>query len=157
MDAVASYILRICCCALIAAVVLSISPSGPGSRIRRLVCGLFLAFVVISPLRKMDLGEMLQLPEDLYQEGEDIAAAAQEDISNEISSIITERVETYILDEAGSLGIEVQVKDIQLDPDTLEPIQVEIWGDISPYNRSLLSDYLENTLGIGKEGQLWMS
>ena len=100
---------------------------------------------------------MLQLPEDLYQEGEDIAAAAQEDISNEISSIITERVETYILDEAGSLGIEVQVKDIQLDPDTLEPIQVEIWGDISPYNRSLLSDYLENTLGIGKEGQLWMS
>lgn len=156
MEEIGGYILRVCCSALIASVVLTIGPDGAGSKIRQMICGLFLTFVVISPLRQIQLDDLWQLPDSFYQEGQDIAASAQASASEEISDIIITQTRTYILDEASSLGLQIEVKDIQLDPGTLEPIEVEIWGDISPYNRTLLSDYLQNTLGIGKEGQLWM-
>ena len=155
MDAVGAYVLRVCCCALIGGVILTIGGDGPGRKVRKLIVGLFMASIVISPLRKIQLGELWDLPDDLYAEGQDITATAQEDTKNAISDIIIERTRSYILDEANSLDAKIQVTMIRLDPYTLTPVQVALTGDVSPYARSLLSDTIENGLGIGKEDQIW--
>lgn len=155
MSTIGGYVLRICCCAIIAGVVSSIGGDGPGSKIRTMICGLFMAFVVISPLRQIEISELWELPDDLYQQGQNITAAAQENTNEAISDIIIERTRTYILDKASSLNVQIQVETIRLDPDTLAPIQVELSGNIAPYQRSILSDFIAETLGIGKEDQIW--
>lgn len=134
---------------------MTIGGDGPGSQVRKLICGVFLAFVIISPLRQVDLDGIWTLPEQFYEEGQNISAAAREDVNMEISAVIIDRTRTYILDEAESLGAQLQVTRIALDPDTLAPNGVELTGSISPYARSALSGYIENTLGIEKEAQVW--
>lgn len=155
MDTIGAYVLRICCSAVIAGVVTTIGGDGPGSKTRKMICGLFMAFVVISPLREVKLSDIWKLPEDLYQQGQDIAASAQADTNSAISDVIIQRTRTYILDEASSLNAELQVEDIRLDRETLEPVQVELRGKIAPYQRSLMSGFLADTLGIEKEDQIW--
>lgn len=155
MDAIGAYVLRICCSAVIAGIVLTVGGEGPGSKTRKMICGLFMAFVVISPLREVKLSDLWELPEDLYQQGQDITASAQADTNNAISDIIIQRTRTYILDEASSLHIQLQVDDVRLDQDTLAPVQVELRGEIAPYQRALMSDFLADTLGIEKEDQIW--
>ena len=155
MDMDGTYILRICCCAVIGGAIITIGGKGPESKVRRMIVGLFIAFSVISPLREIHLNDLWSLPDVLYEEGEQITAAAQADTKDEISDIIIERTQAYILDEANSLDAQIQVTMIRLDPDTLEPVQVELTGNISPYARSVLSDSIECSLGIGKGDQLW--
>lgn len=155
MNAIGAYVLQICCCAIISGVVAAIGGNGPGSKMKNMICGLFMTFVIISPLREIELTDLWSMPEGFYQEGQDITASAQKNANEAISDIIIERAGTYILDEANSLNVRLQVEKICLDPDTLSPVQVELSGDIAPYQRSILSDYIADTLGIGKEDQIW--
>lgn len=155
MEGIAAYILRVCCSALIAGTVMTIGGDGSGAKARKLICGLFMAFVVISPMKQIQLEEVWELPEQSYREGQDICADAQEQAVEEISSVIIQRTRAYILDKAGSLGASVEVTAMALDPDTLEPVNVELTGDLSPYDRSMLSAYIQDTLGIEKEAQIW--
>lgn len=155
MQALGAYILRLCCCSIIAGIVITIGGSGPGSKTRKMICGLFITFAAISPLREIELGQLWELPDALYQDGLDISASAQEDVNEAISEVIIGKTRTYILDEADSLNAQIQVTQISLDPDTLVPVTVTLNGDVSPYQRTLLSDYMHKTLGIGKEGVIW--
>jgi len=150
---VGEYVLRICCSALICGALGAISGSGTG--VRKVVCGLFLAFVVISPLREIKLNGLIELPEDLYIDGEKLSETAVRKANDQIVSVIKEEVASYILVEAASLGVDIQVASIDLDQDTLEPVSITLSGDISPYKRQLLADYIFEKLGIGKEQQLW--
>lgn len=155
MQALGTYILRLCCCSIIAGIVVTIGGSGPGSRIRKMICGLFIIFAAISPLREMEPDEFWDLPDALYQDGMDISTAAQKDVNEAVSEVIIEKTRTYILDEANSLNAGILVTQISLDPDTLVPVAVTLSGNVSPYQRALLSDYIDQTLGIGKEGVAW--
>ena len=147
------YVLRICCCALICGALGAIGGAGAG--VRKVVQGLFLAFMVISPLRQIELDGLFELPQTLYEQGQEISQAAAMDTREEIEAVIKEELVSYILVEADSLGAEIEVASITLDPDTLEPVEVALSGDISPYKRQMLSGYLYEELGIGKEQQIW--
>lgn len=155
MDAIAGYVLRVCCSAVIAGIIQSVCPEGAGGKVRKMIIGIFMAFVVISPLRELELGELWELPEELYDEGQDISAIAQADATDAVSELIIQQLTAYILDEAGSLNADIQVTRVSLDPDTLAPMEIELTGEVSPYARSLLSDSIESNLGIGKEDQTW--
>lgn len=155
MEAIGNYILRLCCCAIIAGAVMSIGGDGAGSRVRKMICGLFIAFVAISPLREFETWKIPELPDDLYQQGLEISACAQEETNDAIREVIIQQTTAYILDEAESLNASIRVTRLSLDPDTLAPDGVTLSGHVSPYQRTLLSGYIEDTLGIGKEEQEW--
>lgn len=148
-----TYVLRISCCALICGALGAISSDGGG--VRKTVYGLFFMFMVISPLREIEWEEYLELPRSLLEEGERISEAAATNANEEIAAVITEELASYILVEAGSLGAEIQVVSIDLNPETLEPVGITLTGDISPYDRQLISACLSEELGIGKEQQIW--
>lgn len=156
MEALGGYILRLCCCCVIAGVVITLGGNGPGSKLRKMICGLFIAFAAMSPLREMELDGWGELPDTFYQDGSDISAAAREEVNQAIRQGIIDRTQAYILDEADSLNAQLQVTRIGLDPDTLVPVAVTLRGDVPPYQRALLSDYINETLGIGKEEVVWM-
>ena len=138
------YVLRICCCALICGALGAISGSGGG--VRKVVYGLFLAFMVDG---------LFELPQTLYAQGQEISEAASMDAQEEMAAVIKQTLASYILVEADSLGAEIEVASITLDPDSLEPVEVTLSGNISPYKRQMLAGYLYEELGIGKERQTW--
>lgn len=126
-----------------------------GNRQVKWLCGLVLIFLVLSPVRQMDLDFVWELSDEIGQEARSITDSAQEEALHQIREGIIERTRTYILDEAESLGADIQVLSLSLEEDGFVPVRVELQGDISPYDRMRLSDLLEEDLGIGKEGQIW--
>ena len=111
--------------------------------------------VMISPIRGYQGGIPFGASYSFYQEGLDITASAQDDADRSISDIIISQARTYIMDEAESLNADIQIKEIELDPKTLMPISVRLAGSISPYDKSMLADFLETTMGVKKEAQKW--
>lgn len=153
MEAAASYILRLVCGAVISAVILSI---GGDSSIRRMLCGLFMAFLAISPLRDIDLAD---IPNSLDSFTSSAEAAAQDGVdmaSEAILDIIKTESETYILDKAEELGLEVEVS-VLVDSQTQLPVAVTITGNAGPYQKQVLNDYIRENLGIEEGDQQWES
>ena len=112
--------------------------------------------LVIAPIRKLDVDFLWDLTHEIYLDAENITAQAEADTLQQIQTGIIQRTRTYILDEAKSLGADIQVVALKLEEDGFYPVQVELKGDISSYHRNVLSDLLQEDLGIAKEGQIWM-
>lgn len=152
MQGIGSYVLQLCAGAFLIGILHLIS--GDNSQIKG-ICSLFLIFLALSPVRKIELDFVWELTDEIEQEAESITQQAQEETLRQIRTGIISRTQAYILDEAESLGADIQVVSLSLEDDGFIPVRVELQGDISPYDRMLLSDLLEEDLGIGKEGQIW--
>ena len=155
MDAVADYIMRLCCAALIAGAVMAIGGNGTGGKIRKIICGLFVMFVAISPLRQVRLDNFIQYPQQLQEQAEAAARDGESQAQDAVRDSIIEQTGAYILDEAASMNAQIEIGPITLDEETLQPLFVEIYGQLTPYRKKMLSDFISEQLGIGKEGQIW--
>lgn len=156
MEAIADYILNLCCGALLCAIVLSIGDSGgTGGKTRRMICGLFLAFLVISPLRDMDLSEFTEELENYTDEANAAADAGAAQSRSAMIAVISERTESYILDKAAALSIELEAR-VTVDTETLLPVSVELNGNATPEQAQVLTGYIRDTLGIEENHQQWI-
>ena len=72
-----------------------------------------------------------------------------------MSAIIKDRTEAYILDKAASMGLSLRVEVILSEEEIPKPITVKLWGTVPPYTKTRLRNWMEDTLGIGEEDQLW--
>jgi hypothetical protein len=69
---------------------------------------------------------------------------------------IIQQTQAYILDKARSLDAELTVEVFLGDGTIPVPIGVRLEGNISPYARKLLSQMLQDDLGIPAEEQIWI-
>lgn len=111
---------------------------------------------LLSPWIDWDFTEISLYSDDLKTEGISITQHAQEETENHLRAIIKEETETYILDKALSMDTNVQVE-VLLHEDDPIPVGAVITGDLSPYNKSVLSRYMQDTLAIAEEAQIWKS
>lgn len=154
MEAIASYVLKLSCGAVICALILSITgTNGPGGRLRVLLCGLFLAFLAISPLRELDLDFRYTDP-GISAQAEQIAQAGTAQAKEAMTEIIKDQCGAYILNKAAELDLSVTVE-LELDPDTGAPVWAVLTGSAAPYEKEVLSDYITQTLGIERSGIQW--
>ena len=91
---------------------------------------------------------------DFKNDAENIVSSTQDETQTQLRTIIKEKTESYILDKAASMNSDIRVEVI-LDDVTSIPIAAIIHGDISPYNKAILSQYLVDSLGISEESQTW--
>lgn len=152
MEAVASYIFSLVCGGILCAVVLAFGDRS----MTRLLCGIFMLFLAITPLRELDLEEFTLELDSIRSEAEDVANAGKNQADEAMVNIITETCASYILTEADQLGAQVTVQ-VEVDPGTQLPTAVTITGTVTPYARQILSNYMTDTLGIPKEAQQWIS
>ena len=82
-------------------------------------------------------------------------AAGKEMASEQVNAIITDRVSAYILDKAELLGVRLRVNVILTDANPPVPEQVHLSGNISPYAKTQLMQYISEQLGIPEEAQRW--
>ena len=150
-----NYVLSIISASFIAAVLASFFDGKGGiNGIIKLVSGLFLTFVIISPMTKLDFSRVNDYLEKFTLEGVEAAAAGENMAQEARGDIIMSNVQSYIMDKAGSLGAQLDVE-VVLDQDNI-PVSVKLEGNISPYAKAKISGIITEDLGIPKEQQLWI-
>lgn len=156
MDAIREYILCVTGAAVICGAVKAlVGRKGTAASLIHLICGLFLVVTAVSPLVKLEIGDLQDYLSGFELETDQIVAQGEMDAQLAMKDIIKEQTQAYILDKAGSLEVEIEVTVTLSDSDPPIPCAVFIAGDVSPYAKARLSRIMEEDLGIPGEAQQW--
>ena len=151
----AGYLLSVISAAVIGAIISSFfEEKGGTGGIVRLICGLFLSFVAISPLAKLDFSGLEDYLDSFSLEGNILSETGKNMAWEVEGDIIKTSVQSYIMDKAETLGAKLTVE-VELDQNNV-PISVELEGNISPYAKAQMTGILADDLGITKEHQIWI-
>ncbi len=158
MDRITEYLLSITAAAIICVIIKTIVDKKTAvGNIISVVSGVFLLFTVLSPLLQGSLVEWGDYLDSVYVSGDDITAAAVDNANKEMKQIIKQQTETYIQKEADRLGLEVSIEADISDGIPPVPCTVNLYGNISPYNKQRLSSFIVNNFGISREYVQWKS
>ena len=157
MEAIRQYILSAAAGALICGIVTALCQKSPYKKHVTMLCGLFMTFTMLRPLIGISIPELPDLnayisqAENAVEEGKRISLTAQK-------AIISQECETYILDKAKELQVDLAVN-VTVDEREGEPVPVfaEMTGTIQSEIQHQLSTVIETDLGIQKENQLWIA
>lgn len=156
MEDIRQYFLGLIAAALVTAIVSSIlSKKGVYAAVVKLVCGVFMMLAVVSPWSKIRLENIIGTAEGFSDAGMIMADRAKQEARESMASVIKQRTEAYILDKAGSMGVQLSVEVRLDDSDIPVPVGVSISGSISPYNQNRLKEIISKDLGIKAEEQIW--
>lgn len=157
MDGIRQYILSVAAAAILCGIIRDLQPEkGTTASLIKLVSGIFLSFVVITPVKDMQIMELSEYIAAFSAEGDLLASQGEDMSADAMASIIKDRTEAYILDKAGSLAADLTVNVELTDDPVPVPVSVQLSGSVSPYARSLLETMIETELGIAKEDQSWI-
>lgn len=120
----------------------------------KLICGLFLAYTVLSPISRVDFSNLPDFSLGYMGDAEDAAAMGENLARDSMADIIKEETEAYILDKAADLHANLHVE-VTVGEDNL-PTAVTLSGEASPYARRQIQAIIANDLGIAKENQKWI-
>lgn len=156
MEDVRRYILGLITAALVTAIVGSIlNKKGVYAAVTKLACGVFMMLAVFSPLTDIRLENVIGTADGFSGEGLLVAERAKQEARESMAAVIKEQTEAYILDKAGSMGVQLSVEVRLDDSDIPVPVGVSISGSISPYNQNKLKQIISADLGIRAEEQIW--
>jgi hypothetical protein len=156
MEDLGRYILSIALAAIAIGIFSSIlDPKGATTNLIRFVGGVFLIFTVIHPIKNLDIPDFSSIFADVTFEGEAASRAGEEMAISAMGNIIIRDTETYILDKAESLGLDVEAT-VAVSLDSI-PIPVSVRGEYtgSQIDIDKLREIIEQDLSIPKEQQLW--
>lgn len=157
MEAIREYLIGITAAAVICGIAVKLTGKGlPGSAVR-LMAGVFMALTVVSPLVSIKLEGLTDFALDIQSDADAIVSQGESFSKEAVREIISEQAGAYILDKAESLGLHLTVEVAVSEDEYPVPCGVTLRGDISPYAKSVLSDYIEGNLGIPAEEQQWIS
>ena len=156
MDWMKEYILSIVAVGAITGICISLLPKNTSAGIIiKMLGGIVLVITMISPLVKVRFDDLGNLWEQIASDGDLLAQEGSESTQAALSMVIKENLESYILDKADALGLTLQVT-VHMDPqDTVMPQTVTLRGAVSPYQKKLLTAFLEDDLGITEAQQIW--
>ena len=120
-----------------------------------LLCGIIILCVVISPLADIELRGIYDNYNMYSEEAKANVNAGVQMMRERSGEIIKEQTEEYILQRAEMLDVDIHV-DILLNEDQL-PYQIAVEGNLSPYKKEILIEYISETLNIPEECQVWKS
>ena len=157
MEWIKSYVITVIVAGIICGicVVLTGKNKTTGS-IVKMICGIFMALTMIAPLVKVRLDDLGSYFESIKMDGESVAQAGKLQAATELSAVIKNELETYILDKAESMGLDLQVS-VVLDGSTDPPVPVGVTleGPVSAYHKRVLTRYISQYLGITEAQQTW--
>lgn len=121
----------------------------------RMVGGLLLAFVMLSPVAGWDFAEVAAFAQTYDFVDRKVSMLGSDMAAEAVGAIITEKTSAYILDKASNLGADLSVE-VTLSSDSIPvPESVYLSGSVSPYAKRQLQHIIDEELGIPKERQIW--
>ena len=156
MLAISQYIRTITGAALIGTVVLRLlDGKGSSSAIGKMLVGIFMAVTMLGPITQLHWTDLEDLFPDISVDAEQATSVGQATAQNALRQSISDGVQTYILDKAAQLDVELTVQ-VELSEDAIPvPVRLRLQGSISPYAKSRLQSIIQNDLGVDKENQIW--
>ena len=154
MEALRQYVISVVAATMLCGIVVRLFPNGSGKQMGKLICGLFLAYTVLSPISRVDFSKLPDFSLRCMDDAEDAAAMGENLARDSMADIIKEETEAYILDKAADLHANLRVA-VTIGEDNL-PAAVTISGEASPYARRQIQAMIANDLGISKENQKWI-
>lgn len=122
----------------------------------KLICGLFITVTAIAPLTNISIPDISDFIGDTKYDANQLIQEGQNATYESMASIITEDLESYILDVANEIGADIQTE-IVLDEQTPPSLQsVKIIGHVSPYAKQKMQQIIKQELGIPEENQIWI-
>lgn len=156
MEGVREYLLSVTAGAIICGLLVTLTGEKSAlSGLYRLISGLFLSFLVISPLAEIDFAQFYDFAEDLLEQGDYAAHEGEETYDQTLRQIITDETRAYIIDKARSYGAEIQVEITLSEGDPPIPESCTIAGNLSPYVKQQLKKILISDLGIPEDNHIW--
>lgn len=156
MKAIGTYLMTLTGAALICAFATKMPIKGVNAGILRMICGVFIALVVISPLISIKLESLDTLTDDIWSTASQTTVHGENIAKQAMAELIKEKTQAYILDKAADLGVCLNVIVSVSSDDLPVPDGVQLAGDISPYAKSVLTEYIEQQLGIDRKEQIWI-
>lgn len=155
MQILREYIVGIGAAAMICGITLSLAGNSSMQPLLKLICGIVLTFAAVRPILNLS-GENFQRfcmeyereAEHAVQEGKMLAQQYR-------NQRIMEGTQTYILDKARELGLDLQVKVALNQQEPPLPERVWIQGRLDFAAQRELSRILSEELGISRENQIW--
>lgn len=156
MDSIRQYLLTITAAAVVCSMANVLAgKKGTSAAVIKLLSGLFMTLCVISPLVKLEKIDFGIFTDGLAAEAAQTASYGEIMAKDAAGEIIKARTQAYILDKAASMNLDVAVE-VMLDSENPpKPCAVTIEGDVSPYSKEILSQYIADNLSIAKEDQQW--
>ena len=154
MSALPRYILSVVCGAILcSAIGLLLDGKSAVSGVMKMVLGMIMTLIILKPILQIegiDLEAYLQsFPEDRKFAVEDGVAYAKQTRTEFIKG----ELESYIIEKAVSLDADVAVEVLLNDEDM--PVGVKFIGNIAPYLKGQLEEYLQQNFTIQKECIIW--
>ena len=154
MDGLKSYLIAVCSGAILCAILKQIVGNGKlGGGTIKLMSGLFVAICVISPWKDFSLQDLQKYNPLMPQNGDVYIETGKEITQSQIDAIIIEQTQTYILEKANQMGLQVEVR-VELSASSI-PNRVIITGKPSQIEREALSAFIVKETGVQKEMQIW--
>ncbi len=157
MEALGHYILSVTSAAVLFGILQTlIAKNSMFHTLIRMIGGLFLTFTLIAPAVDIDLDRLLSIPFDFSQQGTAIAVQGKQISDVHFKDIIKDRCEAYILDKALYYQSHLEIE-ITLNEDEIPiPNAVRLQGQITPYAKSAMQEWIVKDIGIPRENQKWI-
>lgn len=156
MDGIRQYLLSVTGAAIICSILMSIlGKKGMYSSVIRMLCGLFMAVTMISPVMRIHLKNFEAYFGELNVEANSAVSWGIQTAEDASAEFIKDKTETYILDKASSMGLSIEAKVGLAEERDWTPCSVLIEGPVAPYAKSQLQTWLKEELGIPEENQIW--
>ena len=158
MDGLREYVIHLCATALLCTVLLSFTRgTGTVKMILKLLCGIVLAYSVISPLKQLQIPQFDRIISEFQEEASVAMRWGQEATDIAIREGISQGAEAYILEKAKALNLDLLVE-VELSDDEIPvPAEVSLIGNAAPYAKTVLGNAIWQDLNIPKEKQIWIS
>ena len=157
MRGMGEYLLTVTTAAIICSIVKQIvGEKSTTGKITKVVSGIFMTLTLVSPFMDFQISEIGRYMEDFRLDATAIAQTGAETANTAIGNIIKAKTESYILEEAKKMELDISVEVKLCDSDPPAPEQVIITGTASPYKKNLLRQFIVQNLGISREKQQWI-
>lgn len=153
MESVRAYFLSVVAVCLISVLALAAVREESVRKVVRLIGGLLILLVAVSPLLRLDTGALARrLTESLSEYG---VETQSESVHERWREHIRETAERYISEKAEELGATLKVTVTVSDDEIPVPIGVRLFGTADVYQRAALAKSLAEELDIAAERQVW--
>ncbi len=153
---VKQYILSLLTAAIICSIINDLmEKKGTPGMLIKMISGLFLSVVMLSPLVKVNVWDMDRSFEWIRTDAHAAVASGQQMAQDSLAGIIKEQTETYILDKAAYWELDLAVEVTLSETDPPVPRSVMLKGAASPYAKKQMTQWITTQLGISEEQQEW--
>ena len=155
MDWLRNYLISVVSVCMIAAIASVMIKDAMIGKVVKLVSGILILLVVISPLLKIDFANVSD--SGVLNMDSEMIEQAQSQSHELFAEQIKQATQTHIEQIAARYGITVQAEVKVDDSDIPTPIEVDIIGVLQADQIVTLSEYIEQNIGISPNHQHWRS